>query len=242
MSDDNVVEPPHFQRKLTAEEAYRRGTDFQFESEELTLGPWTSLSIKTDPKHLLFTLARYKFAAKMIDGKKSVMDLGPGDGPGLPILSQAAKHVLAVDWDIRLIDGNKRRLKDFTNIDHYCYNVNTEDIPLANLDACVSIDVLEHIDPVNEDKFMRRICKCLKPEGVVVIGTPNKHANIHASPQSQIQHINLHTMESLKETVGEYFYNVFSFAQNDEVITTGYSKMAHYIWAVGASVKTKYLL
>ena len=43
----------------SAEDAYREGTDYQFEQEELSLGPWTSYSLVHDPKHMAFVLARY---------------------------------------------------------------------------------------------------------------------------------------------------------------------------------------
>ena len=33
-----------------------------------------------DPKHLLFSMARYKFIAKMLSGKKNVLEAGCGDG------------------------------------------------------------------------------------------------------------------------------------------------------------------
>jgi hypothetical protein len=35
-----------------------------------------------DPKRLVFTLARYKFVAKMMSGKKQVAEIGCGDGFG----------------------------------------------------------------------------------------------------------------------------------------------------------------
>ena len=56
----------------SAEDAYREGTDYQFEQEELSLGPWTSYSLVHDPKHMAFVLARYKFVAKMLHGKQKL--------------------------------------------------------------------------------------------------------------------------------------------------------------------------
>ena len=53
----------------------------------VTLGPASSNSLRHDPKHLAFVLARYKFCAKMLEGKAAVMDIGCGDAFGLPILT-----------------------------------------------------------------------------------------------------------------------------------------------------------
>ena len=45
-------------------------THDQFAQEEIKLGPWTSYSLVNDPKHMAFVLSRYKFCAKMLEGKK----------------------------------------------------------------------------------------------------------------------------------------------------------------------------
>lgn len=239
MDDDEKV--VSFQSKINAEDCYKKGTDHQFEHKEYTLGPWSSYSYRYDAKHLLFALSRYKFAAKLLEGKKSVLDVGCGDGVGLPLLAQAVPQVIAVDWDKRLIEGNQKRLEDWTNISHICCDLNRQDLTAANLDAAISIDVLEHLEPGNQDEFLRRICKCLHHDSIMIHGTPNMYANVWASPQSKIQHINLFDLERLRETMQEYCVNVFTFTQNDEMVGTSYDKMAHYIWAVGVSIKGKYL-
>jgi protein-L-isoaspartate O-methyltransferase len=79
-----------------------------------------------DPKHLVFALSRYKFHAKMLAGRESVLEVGPGDGIGLPIMAQTVKRIVAVDWDACLIEGNRRRLKHLTNIEHLCVNLNAD--------------------------------------------------------------------------------------------------------------------
>src|SRR5687767_3493547 len=91
-------------------EVYPSGAEEGFDTAEIPLGPWTSHSLLTDPKHMCFVLSRYKFCAKMLEGKEKVMEVGTGDGFGLPIVAQAVGHLYAVDWDDRLLDGNARRL------------------------------------------------------------------------------------------------------------------------------------
>lgn len=228
------------EKSLSAEEAYALGTDYQFETEEHVLGPWTSYSILNDPKHLVFTLGRYKFCAKLLEGRESVIEVGPGDGIGLPIIAQAVKKVYAVDWDQRLVDGNKRRLKDFKNIDHLCVDLNKHDLNLS-ADAAITIDVIEHLEEKFEDKFIKSIVKCLHPDGVLITGTPNITASQYASPRSEAQHINLKSMKTLQEMTQKYCKNVFMFGMNDEVLHTGYAPMCHYIWSLGVGIRDEYL-
>ncbi|MDO8794115.1 MAG: class I SAM-dependent methyltransferase [Vicinamibacterales bacterium] len=222
----------------SAEEAYREGTDYQFDQHELTLGPWTSYSLVHDPKHMAFVLARYKFVAKMLDGKQNVFEVGSGDGFGLPLVAQHVGRVSCIDWDARLLEGNKRRLAHLTNVDYLLMDLNKEQ-PKVKADAVYSIDVLEHIEPAQEAQFVENMVRCLTPDGVLITGTPNVTASAHASPRSLVQHINLKSMRSLKELMQGYFENVFMFGQNDEVVHTGYAPMCHYIWAVAAGKKSR---
>ena len=237
MTDDTVVPIKPFK---SAEEAYAKGTDEQFETEEFRLGEWSSYSMLNDPRHLCFTLSRYKFAAKMLEGRRNCLEVGPGDGIGLPILAQAVGNVYAVDWDSRLVTGNILRLKEIKNIEHLCYDLNQEDMPLANMDAALTIDVIEHIDPDNEDQFMRHILKTLHPDAILITGTPNLSAAKYASPRSNAQHINLKSHDTLREMTEKYCINTFNFGQNDDVVHCGYGPMCHYIWSIGAGIKKEY--
>ncbi|MFQ5451087.1 MAG: class I SAM-dependent methyltransferase [Nitrospinaceae bacterium] len=227
-------------RKKSARELYSEGTDYQFDTGELLLGPWTSYSLIHDPKHMAFVLARYKFCAKMLEGKNTVMEVGPGDGFGLPIVAQSVGKVYAVDWDKRLIEGNMRRLAALTNIEHRVCDLNKESLELK-VDAAFSIDVIEHLDPENESSFMEGILRCLGPDGVLITGTPNITASQYASPRSEVLHINLKSMKTLRELTERYFKNVFMFGMNDEVLHTGYAPMCHYIWSIGVGLKQEWI-
>ena len=50
------------------------------------LGPWTSHIWRTDPRHLGFLLARYKFCARMLVGKSEVLEVGCGDAFGMMVV------------------------------------------------------------------------------------------------------------------------------------------------------------
>ena len=222
----------------SAEDAYREGTDYQFDQGELSLGPWTSYSLVHDPKHMAFVLARYKFCAKMLDGKQTVMEVGSGDGFGLPIVAQHVGHVHCLDWDTRLLEGNARRLAHLKNVSYLRVDLNRQS-PGIVADGAFSIDVIEHLEPEREAVFLEHVIDALTPGGVLITGTPNVASAVHASPRSQVQHINLKSMESLRALMERYFENVFMFGMNDEVVHTGYAPMCHYIWSVAAGKKRR---
>jgi 2-polyprenyl-3-methyl-5-hydroxy-6-metoxy-1,4-benzoquinol methylase len=220
----------------TAADLYKESTEFQFAVPEIPLGPWTSYSLAYDPKHLAFVLARYKFVAKMLHGRERVMEVGSGDGFGLPIIAQAVGHVHCVDWDERLLEGNARRLKHLTNVTYLKADLNAE-APDLTVDAAYWIDVIEHLDGATEAALLDNIIKCLPDNGVLLTGTPNKTASQYASPQSERAHINLKTMDELRTLMQRRFHNVFMFGMNDEVLHTGYAPMCHYIWSLAVGVR-----
>lgn len=218
---------------------YKDGTESQFQNKEIKLGPWTSYSLMTDPKHMCFVLSRYKFCAKMLHGR-NILEVGCGDGFGLPILADAAKYVWAVDWDARNVEGIKKRLSHIHNVSYKQVDFNEESYDgFGDVDSVVAIDVIEHINPEKEKHFMDNIIDCYteREKAVMLMGTPNITASAYQSKQSKIQHINLKSMETLQELMSNYFENVFLFGQNDEVIHTGYAPMCHYIWAMGVCLR-----
>ena len=221
--------------KLTQQEAYKLGTDYQF-IDSVKLGSWTSYSLLNDPKHLGFVLARYKFCAKMLEGMDLVLEVGCGDGFGTPVIAQAVKKVVAIEPEVRHIKANRGRLSRIKNVEFRSMSI-CDTVPKELFDATFSIDVIEHLDKHLNEPFLRNQQACLKDDGVCIVGTPNVTANKYASPRSRVQHINLQSQASLKKMMSRYFKRVFMFGMNDEVLHTGYAPMCHYIFGMGVGVK-----
>jgi cyclopropane fatty-acyl-phospholipid synthase-like methyltransferase len=221
--------------KMDARERFELGTRHQLLSDTIEMGPCTSLSLLRDPKRLVFTLSRYKFVAKMLAGMNEVLELGSGDGFGLPIIAQIVTNVHCIDWDSMYIDGINSRLIDtgyIKNATAIVHDINTAPIPYTNLDAIYAIDVIEHFNPDMESIILNRVCYSLSSNGIFIVGTPNKMAAHLATHDSIIGHINLKTAVELKSTMLSYFSNVFLFGMNDEVIHTGHYDMCHYLFAL----------
>jgi len=219
------------------DEKYKEGTESQF-IRSLELGPWTSYSMMHDPKHMCFVLSRYKFVSKMLDGKKKVLEVGCGDGFGFPIVAQAVSQLHGIDRDERLLEGNRTRLKFIKNAKFYKLDI-SDAAPKEKYDAAFSIDVIEHLAPPVEKKFIENTVKCLKNDAICIIGTPNVTAQKYATHRSSIEHINLKSSKELKNLLAKYFENSFIFSMNDEVVHTGYYPMAHYLFAIGVGLKNK---
>ncbi|HWR98889.1 MAG TPA: class I SAM-dependent methyltransferase [Candidatus Methanoperedens sp.] len=188
---------------------------------------------RSDPKHLLFLLARYKFCAKMLAGKDRVLEAGCGDGFGLPVLLQTVRSVHAVDFDPILVENAREINAERTGLTFETVDL-TEAAPAGTFDAAYSLDVIEHIPREKEQAFLGHVLGALVDGGVLLIGTPNVHASVHASKWSNEGHVNLKDDRGLRALLEPRFRDVFVFSMNDEVVHTGFSPMAHYLFALAA--------
>lgn len=222
--------------QIKAKESQNQIQFENYKKHATQLGPYTTHIWETDPRHLCFLLSRYKFVAKMLQGKKKILEVGVGDAFGVPVVTQIGASVHGVDWEPLLMDDNNTRL---ANVDctFECIDI-TKQSPTGEFDAAYSLDVIEHIPSEREHLYIENTCKALGKHGVFIVGTPNITSQAYASEASRIGHINLKSANDLSGLMSKYFNNVFSFSMNDEVVHTGYSPMAHYIFAMGVGVKS----
>lgn len=196
------------------------------------LGLVGSAVLLDDPRRLTFLLSRYKFVAKMFDGLASAVEIGCGDATGTPIVRQTVPYVLATDIDPVFIADARARNIHSRPIDFEIHDFLAS--PLASkFPAAYALDVLEHIEPADEDRFLSNICQSLVSEGVAIMGMPSLESQIYASQASKEGHVNCKTGADLKLTMKRHFKHVFLFSMNDEVVHTGFTPMAHYLLALG---------
>jgi len=189
-----------------------------------------------DPKRLAFVLSRYKFIAKMLAGYVNVLEVGCGDAWPARIVKQAVTNLTVSDFDPIFIDDAKRRDDPEWPIDYLLHDM-TESPVDEKFDAVYSVDVLEHIDPNNESAFLSNICQSLQPQGMAIIGIPSIESQPYASQASKQGHINCKTGSDFKQCMSAYFHHVLLFSMNDEVVHTGYDKMAHYLFTICCGLK-----
>ena len=205
-----------------------------------TLGAMAGHTWQIDPKRLTFTLARYKFVAKMLAGKSNVLEVGCGDGWATAIVSHAVGTITAIDSDERLLaNARERRLRNVVWLQHditrgVCHR---PDRVLCHFDAAYSLDVLEHVRPEMEPAFIGNICMAIGQHGAFVCGMPSLESQPYASDLSRAGHVNCKTEEQLRQTLSKFFRNVFMFGMNDETLHTGFGPMCHYRLAVCTGAK-----
>jgi 2-polyprenyl-3-methyl-5-hydroxy-6-metoxy-1,4-benzoquinol methylase len=201
------------------------------ENGGVRLGPWTSHFFYSDPKHLAFSLSRYKFVSKIFNNYSSVLEVGCGDCFGSVIVADNVAKYYGIDFEEFVIEDNKDRLRLKTNMSFFAQDIIKSPFS-EKVSSAFSLDVIEHIPEQDEGIFIQNIVSSID-NGPLLLGTPNITAKDHASEYSRISHINLKSAESLGELLTPFYKTVLSFSMNDEVVHTGFSEMAHYIFALG---------
>jgi 2-polyprenyl-3-methyl-5-hydroxy-6-metoxy-1,4-benzoquinol methylase len=221
----------------TREPQYQRTLDIAAEKGFTTLGLMTNQVWEDDPRRLLITLSRYKFVAKMLSGRRHVLEVGCADAFGTRIVQQEVKRLTATDFDPVFVDDVLRRMDDRWKFECRQHDLMSGPFP-GSFDGAYALDVIEHILPADENVFVGNIVESLTPEGVLILGSPSLESQTYASPPSKAGHVNCKTGAGLRALLDRFFHNVFLFSMNDEVVHTGFASMAHYLLGIGCTRRT----
>lgn len=216
-------------KAATKEPQYQMLLDLRKRKKRATsLGLMTDQVWHDDPKRLSFLLSRYKFVAKMLSGKDHVLEIGCGDAFGSRIVHQEVKRLTVIDFDPIFIDDIRSRMESDWQFDAKVHDMLSKPFG-SGFDGIYSLDVLEHIQREKEELFMSNLVSSLEENGVAVIGTPTIQSQGYANAQSKEGHVNCKDYRELRGLMEKYFHNVFLFSMNDEVVHTGFYRMAHYL-------------
>lgn len=124
--------------------------------------PYISENVK---KHIL----RYKFASQFVTGR--VLDCACGSGYGTALLSEKASEVVGVDKSEEAV-GFASKQNARNNISFLVNNIETLNFPKEHFDSIVSLETLEHIDPMIVKGFLCIVKNILKNGGVFICSSP----------------------------------------------------------------------
>ncbi len=167
---------------------------------------------RTDPFLALEHYHRYCFASRFARGKR-ILDIGCGEGYGSAFLSQLADAVVGMDRDQAIIDYARRKYSSIPNLTFAVGNCEEAPGDNESFDMAVSFELLEHLDPDDQVRFLNSVQHRLKPDGLFVISSPDKNEYAATYPVKNEFHKRELTILELKAFLDSFFKHVHLCAQ-----------------------------
>ena len=219
----------------TVEPQYAESLTLAREVGYARLGLMSNQTWIEDPSRLIYVLSRYKFVSRMLQGKENVLEVGCGDAFATRIVANRVKKLTAIDIDPAFIaDAESLWIDKLVPRPTFAIHDIIKNSTQGRFDGAYSLDVLEHIPQEFEHAFMKNVAASLEPHGVLIVGMPSIESQVHASPRSKEGHVNCKTGQDLVKLGQQYFHHCMLHGMNDEVVHTGFPKMAHYLFIVCA--------
>jgi SAM-dependent methyltransferase len=123
--------------------------------------------------HLIFLrcLYAYHLAARFIDARDRVLEIGSGDGYGAAHLATAGKSVIACDMDPDVLQESRGRYTA-PQLRFLASDAVALPFPSETFDLVVAFQVIEHIP--GDQEFLCEMNRVLKQEGRLILTTPNR--------------------------------------------------------------------
>jgi SAM-dependent methyltransferase len=152
---------------------------------------------------------RYLMVSDLVMGK-DVLDIASGEGFGSYAMSQRARSVVGVDIDASSVEHALRRYKR-PNVDFR--SGSCSDIPLEDdsVDVVVSFETIEHHD--EHDRMMQEVRRVLRPGGVFIISSPEKHEYTDVPGTRNPYHVKELYRDEFQSLMRANFRNVALYGQ-----------------------------
>jgi O-antigen biosynthesis protein len=175
--------------------------DLEFTGERFT----TAIDGEIRHEHL----HRYFFALQFCRDK-AVLDVAAGEGYGAALLSAVASRVIGVDKSAEVVRHANLNYCD----SHTFFQVGAaEELPFADnsVDVVVSFETLEHLS--DQEKFLRELKRVLRPDGLLVISSPDKAIYSGEKAIANPYHVKELSRADFKALLSRYFRQTAFFAQ-----------------------------
>lgn len=183
-----------------------------------------------DPVMGTIKLARYKFAAKMLSKDDVLLDLGCGNGFGTYFYSRFCKEATGMDLYARVSDAAERFPGKGLQFIHGDILSPPRSIMDNTFSVITMLDVIEHFYKDDGEKIVKTYHGYLPRNGMMIIGTPSRHSAEYRSAAGKKEHFHEYDPDELKDMCDGYFGRTLLFSMNDEIVHTGFSKLAWYVF------------
>jgi SAM-dependent methyltransferase/glycosyltransferase involved in cell wall biosynthesis len=158
-------------------------------------------------------LHRYVLARELVRGKE-VLDIACGEGYGAALLSATARTVVGVDIDEAVIEHARRKYAPHRNLAFRTGSCDSIPLPDGSVDVVTSFETIEHHDRHRE--MMREVRRVLRPEGLLVISSPNRPVYSELYGSLNPFHVKELDYQEFTDLLKEHFRHVTVYGQKLE--------------------------
>lgn len=179
----------------------RKDFDLEFSGERYVPGVFGNIELEH--------IHRYAMSKDLVSGK-AVVDIASGEGYGSFLLSRYAATIVGVDISPEAVLHARRKYKA-NNLD---YRVGScDNIPLANtsVDVVVSFETIEHHD--RHEEMLCEIKRILKPNGVLIISSPEKYECSVKTGSSNPYHVKELYRHEFEDLIKKHFKHHLIYGQ-----------------------------
>lgn len=147
-------------------------------------------------------LHRYYMAMDFVK-EKTVLDVASGEGYGTALLSQAAGHVIGVDIDVDVVAHASNK---YSGSQVKFETADIHDLPFGDnkFEVITCFETIEHV--ADHQKVMNELKRVLKPDGILIISTPDlKSTHHHAGNGQNPFHLKELDFQEFNGLINQYF-------------------------------------
>ncbi len=153
---------------------------------------------------------RYALSRKLVQGK-CVLDLASGEGYGAAILANVAQSVIGVDIDPETVEYAQKNYSFSQNIKFLIGSCDSVPLPDNSVDVVTSFETLEHHG--QHEAMMLEIKRVLKPDGILIISTPDRLNYSDKPNYSNPYHVKELYSHEFEELLIKHFAHVKFYGQ-----------------------------
>ena len=102
-----------------------------------------------------------------------VLDVASGEGYGAALLAESAAMVVGIDISPDAVQHARNRYGHLANLEFVTASCDSLPLADASFDLAVSFETIEHIQ--TQQAFIAELARVLRPDGVLILSSPNKH-------------------------------------------------------------------
>ncbi|MDX8389746.1 MAG: class I SAM-dependent methyltransferase [Mariprofundaceae bacterium] len=153
---------------------------------------------------------RYAFAAPFVKGLR-VVDVASGEGYGSSHLATHAAHVVGIDISEQAVAHANRRYADKKNLKYVTASCDAIPLSTNSVDVVTSFETIEHIQ--NQAEMIEEIQRVLKPDGLLIISSPDKKTYSDDRSYQNEHHIKELYNHEFQTLLAGYFPYISQFGQ-----------------------------